>query len=276
MPLERTGYRLCFEEICPGNPALGSVSIVPWDSEIFGFPVAVYRIGAERLEATALKEFGERFRAWARQSRVSLCACTIPVDESHSFWKCSLGDAGFDIVDFSVQTTLNGLQKACLPKARSELRLARLDDRDAIEAIARQSFRNGRYHADPLFPQELADKRYCHWVRNALAAKDTIDRVYVMGKPGSVQGFFHLTEEQGVSDLRLAAVAPALRGTALGFELYVSVLHLLKGLGVRQVVSSISAANTGVMSVYAMLGFSFSAPEMIFHWHQDGFGRKDD
>ncbi len=275
MPLARTGYQLCFDEILPGKPALGSASIVPWDTEIFGFPVAVYRVGAERLDAAAQKKFVERFCLWAKRNHISLCACAIPVNESHSSWKLYLSEAGFHVVDLSLQGTLNVLQDARLPEARSELRPARLDDRNAIEAIAEQSFRNGRYHADPLFPRELADKRYGHWVRNALAEEDAIDRVYVMGEPGDVQGFFHVTIEEGVSDLRLAATAPALRGTLLGFDLYVSVLHLLKGLGVRRVVSSISAGNTAVMNVLAELGFSFSAPEMIFHWHGEALGGKD-
>ena len=267
MPLARTGFELCFEEISPGEPALGSVAKVPWDAAIFGFPVALYRVGTERLNAAARNEFLKSFALWAAQNQISLCACTIPVNDSHSFWKCYLGEAGFHIVDFSVQATLNGLKTARLPDARTELRLARLDDRDAIEAVAAQSFRNGRYHADPLFPHELAEKRFVNWIRNALAEEGSVDRVYVMGEPGDVQGFYHVTVENEVSDLRLAAVTPALRGTLLGFELYVSVLHLLKGLGVRRVVTSISAANTAVMNVYAMLGFSFSAPEMIFHWH---------
>jgi hypothetical protein len=275
MPIARTGYQLCFEEICPGKPLLGSVSMVPWDEEIFGFPVAVYRVGTERLEASERKEFVERFRQWARQSRVSLCACMIPVKESHSFWKCYLGEAGFYIVDLSVQATLNGLQHAYLPETRAELREARLDDREAIEAIATNAFHHGRYHADPLFPRELADKRYGHWIRNALTAENAVDRVYVMGEPDSVRGFYHVTIEEGVSDLRLAAIAPSLRGTLLGFDLYVSVLHLLKELGVRRALTSISAANTSVMNVFAALGFSFSAPEMIFHWHPEALDRED-
>jgi hypothetical protein len=270
MPLERTGYQLCFEELCPGNPVLGSVSIVPWDSEIFGFPVAVYRIGAERLEATAREEFVERFRVWARQNRVSLCACTIPADESHSFSRCSLNEAGFHFVDFSLQAALNSLQKARLPKARAKLRAARPDDYKMIEAIATRSFRTGRYHADPLFPRELADKRYCQWMRNALAAQNPIDHVYVLGELGFVQGFFHITQEEDFSDLRLVAIAPELKGTVMGFEIYVSVLNLLRGRGIRRVMSVISATNTAVMNVHAMLGFSFSAPEMIFHWHAEG------
>ena len=274
MPLARTGYQLCFEEIYPGRAALGSISMVPWDAEIFGFPVAVYRTGAERLDAAERELFPSRFRSWVEQRGISLCACTIPANEAYSFWKCYLAEADFRIVDFSVQATLNGLQRARLPEARTELREAQPSDADAIEAIATQAFRYGRYHADPLFPRELADRRYGHWVRNALMAQATVDRIYVMGEPGSVQGFYHVTVEEGISDLRLAAVAPALRGTLLGFDLYVSVLHLLKGLGIRRVVTSISAANTAVMNVYATLGFSFSTPEMIFHWRRGALGRE--
>jgi L-amino acid N-acyltransferase YncA len=270
MPLARTGYQLCFEDIYPGMPALGSVSMVPWDAEIFGFPVAVYRVGAERLDATARKLFVERFRVWAAQRRVALCACTIPANESHSFWKCYLGDAEFHIVDFSLRASLNSLQSAHLPKTPAELRDARPDDCAAIEDIATHAFSHGRYHADSLFPRELADKRYRHWVRKALAGENSSDRVYVLEEAGAVQGFYHVTVEDGISDLRLAAVAPAWRGTLLGFDLYVAMLHVLKGLGVRRVVTSISAANTGVMKIFAKLGFSFSTPEMIFHWHRKG------
>jgi RimJ/RimL family protein N-acetyltransferase len=268
MPLARTGYQLCFEEICPGNAVFGRASLVPWDSEIFGFPVAVYQAGAARLDAAEREKFMNGFAAWTGANRVSLCSCTVPANESDSLWKYYLGEAGFHFVDFSVRSTLKGLQNARLPEARTALREARTDDHEAIKAMALEAFHNGRYHADPLFPRELADKRYGRWVGNALSAETGIDRVYVMGQPGSVQGFFHVTVEEDISDLRLAAIAPALRGTLLGFDLYVSVLHLLKGLGIRRVVTSISAANTAVMNVYAMLGFSFSSPEMIFHWHR--------
>ena len=246
--------------------------MVPWDAEIFGFPVAVYRTGAEHLDAAAQKEFIERFQFWMRQNRISLCGCTIPAKEPYSVWKYHLGEAGFHVVDFGLQATLNGLQASFLPEARSELRAAVPDDHNAIETIAAESFRSGRYHADPLFRRELADKRYGSWVRNALAARNRVDRVYVMGEPGTIQGFYHITVEGTVADLRLAAVAPALKGTLLGFDLYASALHLLRGLGVQRIVTNISATNTAVMNVYATLGFSFSEPEMIFHWHSGGPG----
>jgi GNAT superfamily N-acetyltransferase len=267
MTLIRTGYEQQFEEIRPGDSALGRACVLPWDTDIFGFPVAVYQIGTDQLDAAQRIEFGDAFLAWARHNQVSLCACTIPAGSR--FWKSYLPELEFRFVDFLLRPFLNGLQTAPLPQARSVLRSAQRGDWEAIEAIAAQSFRHGRYHADPVFPPELADLRYRRWIRNALTGENAVDRVYVMGEPGSVQGFYHVTVEGDVSDLRLAALKPELRGTLLGFDLYVSMLQVLKSLGVRRVITSISAGNTAVMNVYSMLGFRLSEPEIVYHWHAE-------
>ena len=114
MALERTGFQLAFEELSPGNSALGFVSIVPWDTEIFGFPVGIYRVGAEELEASARKRFGARFLEWAQGGTVLASMWPIPANEAHALWKTYLGEADFRFVDFSIQATLNGLQTARL------------------------------------------------------------------------------------------------------------------------------------------------------------------
>jgi GNAT superfamily N-acetyltransferase len=147
------------------------------------------------------------------------------------------------------------------------------EDHRAIEAIAGQSFAHGRYHADPFFPDELANRRYLRWVQNALSGEKPEDRVFVLGKPGEVLGFYHVTIEGEMSDLRLAAVAPHLKQTGAGVDLYAAVLHELRNLGIRRAVSTISAANSGVLNVYSLLGFRFSKPEIIYHWHAPGTSR---
>src|SRR5690348_4271900 len=45
MMLHRVGYELQFEAISE-NCAFGSAALVPWDTEIFGFPVAAYKPGS--------------------------------------------------------------------------------------------------------------------------------------------------------------------------------------------------------------------------------------
>src|SRR4051812_12087939 len=115
MSLARTGFVSQFEEICPGNSALGRASVLQWDTEIFGFPVGSYEIGAEQLDDDLEEEFSARFLSWSRNHGVRLCVCAIPA--SNSSWKLSLPKAGFSFVDFALRAALNGLQGARLPEA---------------------------------------------------------------------------------------------------------------------------------------------------------------
>jgi len=153
------------------------------------------------------------------------------------------------------------------PSARSDLRLAAPGDIPAIERIAAGAFHHGRYHADSGFPRKLADRRYQQWIANALRHPNPEDRVYVLASDTQVDGFYHVTVQDDVADLRLAALSPELQGTLLGVDLYVSMMHVLKALGIRRISTSISAANTGVLNVYSLLGFHFSEPELLFHRH---------
>lgn len=265
----RAGYELQFEEISPENPAFGSAAAVPWDTEIFGFGVARYEPGPVATEQSVVALFGS-LRSWLEANEISLCSCAIP--SADAFWRRWLPQFGFRFVDCTLQVSLGPLSRVRLPRIRLELRPAKPEDHAAIEAIAAQSFTHGRYHADPLFPKELANRRYRHWIQTALAGAKAEDRVFVLGKPGQVLGFYHVTLEGEVSDLRLAAIAPDLKKTGLGIDLYAGILDNLQKLGIKRVVSTISSSNTGVMNVYSMLGFRFSNPEVIYHWHAPDTG----
>jgi len=263
MTLHRVGYELQFEAIS-GNCAFGSAALVPWDTEIFGFPVAAYKPGSAGA-GEDMRPFPAALRSWLEAKDISFCSSSIPALDS--FWRFWLTEAGFRFVDSTLQVSLGPLSKVRLPRLRLELRPAEPDDHPAIEAIAARSFAHGRYHADPDFPRELADLRYRRWMQTALSGDKLQDRVFVLGKPGQVLGFYHVALEGDLSDLRLAAVAPDLKQTGMGIDLYGGVLETLRKLGVRRVVSRISSANTGVMNIYALLGFRFSHPELIYHLH---------
>ncbi len=264
MSLLRAGYELRFEPISPDNPACGSAAAVPWDTEIFGFQVARYQPGSVR-DDESMPALLESLRSWIKVNRIAFCSCAIPA--SDSFWRRWLPQADFRFVDSTLQVTLNLLSTARLPRTRLELRPAQLQDHAEVESIAAHSFAHGRYHADPFFPKELANRRYRQWIQTALSSEKPEDRVFVLGKPGQVLGFYHVTIEDALSDLRLAAIAPNLKKTGVGVDLYAGVLAKLQKLGIKRVVSNISSGNTGVMNIYSMLGFRFSNPEVIYHWH---------
>lgn len=252
-------------ELCAGDPQMGLVGLLPWDGRIFGFPVGEYRCGDCNRVAADTGKVRAALDRWARSSLVEVCAASVPA--AHRDWIALLPGLGFQFVDFTVCMTLAGLSSSRLPESRIALREAQLADAPAAAAIAERAFRFGRYYADARFPRALAERRFHQWIYKAIASADQRSRVFVMSEQGCVNGFSHVTIDNGVAHLALPAVDIYLQNTLIGFELYLATLRELQRLGVRQVTGKISCANTGVANICAMLGFRFSGPAAVFHWH---------
>jgi GNAT superfamily N-acetyltransferase len=253
------------------EPAWGEVAILPWDSRIFGFPVAQYRPGKLSAVLEDRASVFQSLLAWSREHNVQLMSCTVPGNQFQ--WLALLNTLGFRFVDYNVRVRLRDLQNAKLPEARMTVRPAEPPDQSAVEHLAGTSFGFSRYHADALFPSELSDLRFRKWMTHAFGIAGLETLIYVMGEPGNVIGFYHVELKAGIADLRLAAVDRSLQRTMVGFELYCAVLHRLRTAGAREVISKISVANMGVMRVYLRLGFELAEPEPVFHWHVPGSSR---
>jgi hypothetical protein len=254
-----------YKYLCPARPELGRVAVLPWDARIFGFPVGEYRCGDARHMVAASGDLRTGLAGWAADSGVELCAGSVPATDGTLV--ALLPELGFRFVDFNIRVTLRSLQAARLPQARIELRRPQPGEAAAVAGIAERAFQFGRYFADSRFPKDLAAHRYRAWMENAMATTDPGSRVYVFGAGDRLDGFYHVQVQDGVADLRLAAVDVHLQRTLLGFDLYAATLAELKASGVRQAISKISACNTAVLNIYAMLGFQFSTPEAVFHWY---------
>jgi hypothetical protein len=251
-------FRAHYAPLSETHPEWGKIALLGWDEAIFGFPVADLSDCAVPPPQDVLEAF------CARTGARLVSARTVGCDTAAM---ARLTGCGFELVDFSLMARLVRLKLAALPTARFTLRAAAVEDRESIVDIAGRAFQFGRYHTDPRFPRELADRRYAVWVRNALASEDAADHVFVLGRPGEVAAFMHVVLKDGHADLRLGAVNPENSLGFAGFSLYVESLRAAAGLGARSASARISAANTAVLNVCAALGFQFSQPEAIFHWH---------
>ena len=260
-------FDAAFVHLSSEHPEWGLVATLPWDGEIFGFNVGEYRPGRlEALRATP-SLLRPRLASWAAEHGAELIACCTEGDDT--LLRVAVSELGFRFVETSLRATLPRLGAARLPPCRATVRLADHADHDALEKIAATSFHHGRYHADPWFPRELADRRYLQWLRNALSAPAAGTHVYVVGPRGNAKGFVHAEVKDSVADLRLGAVDPETNPGTAGFSLYLGTMHALAELGVRSVVARVSATNTAVMNLYAALGFRFSGPEIVLHWHRE-------
>ena len=253
-----------FELLDERQPAWGRVAVLPWDTEIFGFPVAAWQPGEAEAVAADRGAFRTRFEAWAGAGRIELVACTVVADDRA--WQAVLPELGFTFVEQTVRIALR-VQAFEAPAPSTPVRLATPDDGPAMDEIASHAFRHGRYHADPRFPRALADDRYQYWVRSTFRSTVPRDRVYVLGRPGTVKGFFQLQLNEDRAEVGIIAVPKALQGSRAGADLVAGTQLALKADGVRWITSKVSAANVGLISLVASYGYRFRQPEATFHWH---------
>jgi hypothetical protein len=256
-----SSFQAEYGPLSASHPGWGLVALLPWDEAIFGFPVAELRMGLEPPKVNDVPLFRDALLSFCRRTGSELVS--VRVAASRTDLSALLLQAGFVYVDFTLLTTLLRLEPPS-PKGGFTLRRAESADHEAIYQICGKAFHFGRYHTDPHFPREFANRRYLQWMRRALKDSDPGDFVFVLGRPGKVTGFMHVTLCENNADLRLGGV---LAGSSVGFWLYSETLRAVHALGARSVSTGISAANVRVMQIYSSLGFRFSRPEVILHWH---------
>lgn len=238
---------------------------VPWDSDIFGFPVAQISRISVADPAQALLDMPP-FRAWMEQEQIRLASCRL----AHNRLRESmlLEQIGFRFVEMVLHPHLSDLQTfSCAPQGLDVIR-ADASDLPAIEAIAAQAFGYERFHADPRLDRELADRRYLVWVRNSHGhARQNLYKIC----DGSDLVAFFITENQpdGESYWHLTAIAPAFQGRGYGKRVWREMLHFHQREGMTSVGTTIAGGNTPVLNLYASLGFRFKPPEITLHWVRD-------
>jgi hypothetical protein len=260
-------FRPEYDYLSAASPEWGKVALLPWDEEIFGFPVADLQLGPNPPQIQDLPQFVNSLEDFSARTNAQLVSARARGDDTKSI--AQLAKAGFSPVEFSLAASLSKLQSARLSTRQVALRRAHPEDHSSLCAIAGTAFQFGRYHTDPRFPRELANARYVHWIRNALSGSNPNDYVFVLGEPGAVIGFMDVVICDGRADFRLGAVDPerSLSSPGAGFLLYAESIRAAVELGAKSGITKIAAANTGVLNIYSMLGFRFSEPEVVLHWH---------
>jgi ribosomal protein S18 acetylase RimI-like enzyme len=237
-------------------------SIVPWDSEIFEFPVAAIsklELG-EDAEGRALLG---GFDAWCADHAVRLASCRI--DHLRLRESMALEAHGFRFVEMVFGQRLERFESIDTPRHQISVDEATPADLEAIERVAYAAFTTGRYLLDWRLPPDLSNRRYARWVRNSLdAPAQTILKAEIDGR---LAGFFIVERHPDRSVYwHLTAIAPAFQGQGIGRSVWQTILLRHAAEGVARVDTTVSAHNPAVLNLYARLGFSVQPPMMTFHW----------
>jgi RimJ/RimL family protein N-acetyltransferase len=265
-------FSVQYQPLLDTHPDWAKISCLPWDEAIFGFPVADLSLyGDPPPEINPSAVLREALDAFCGQTKSELVS--VRAGGADTAAQAMLIAAGFLPVDFSILAQIQQLKLESLPKQRFPLRPAEPEDREAILRIAKSAFAFGRYHGDPRFSRDLANRRYVQWVKNALDCGNADDHVFVLGRPNAALGFINVVIREGHADIRLGAVDPENEIGFAGYALYAETLRVVHGLGARSASAKVAVANTRVMNVCALLGYRFFNPETTLHWHAPNSSR---
>jgi len=258
-------FAAAYQPLAGTHSEWAKIACLPWDEAIFGFPVADLRLESGPQEDSPSVVLRKALDAFCDRTRAELVSAHAGGADTAT--QMILTAAGFFPVELSLVARIQPLKPQAHPKHRFSMRPAEPEDHEVILRIAESGFKFGRYHGDPCFPRNLANRRYRQWLRNALDARNDNDHILVLGPSNAVSGFMHVVVCKGLADLRLGAVDPDNEIGFAGYALYAEALQAVYSMGARGAVAKIAAANTGVMNVCASLGFRFSSPETVMHWH---------
>lgn len=228
--------------------------LTPWDQRALGFVTAeLTTLHASSIDdATALLE---RAESWARANNVRYLFGRVPADACHV--RRALSDQGHGMVECSLTLSRTGF--AGLPsipaRMRPQLRPACRDDLPELQAIANLDFHHGRFLEDPAIDHEQAVRRTVNWVG------DLFDQglLQTAESDNRIIGFHaeRIAADGKHADLILTGTSG--RYAMLAVPLWVHALERLAERHISGCSTLVSAANTGVVNLYAKLGFHYDS-----------------
>lgn len=258
-------FEASYQNLSDEHPEWGTATVLPWDTEIFGFAVAAYNPGPVGAIFTQRSAVAARLTSWAAERGAELISCAVGAAERR--WGTLLPLLGFTHVESTLKWRLAKLQAARFPRKHTPVRLATLADQPGVERICETGFYSGRYHADARFPLPLASARYRQWLANEFDSLGESNRIYVAGEIGAPVGFTHARVNGEEAHITIGGADPVVQSSVLPFAVFIGTVEALRDSGIRRAHSKTSTANTPMINLASYAGFRFSDPESVFHWH---------
>ncbi|MDH0188320.1 hypothetical protein N7676_15645 [Stenotrophomonas sp. GD03993] len=228
--------------------------LTPWDERALGFVTA---------EVTALDVVTSAHAAPLLVELERWCATHSVhylfgrIDATQPVAKAVLLQHGFAFVETSLTVSRSGF--ANLPQVPRgmlpTLRPATAGDVTELRQIAASDFAHGRFLEDPAIDPQRAALRTANWIEDMV----TGGLAYVAESRGRVIGFHAERVAADRSNCELLLTGASGPYAMLALPLWITALESLGARGIPHCTTLVSAANTGIINLYARLGFHFNS-----------------
>lgn len=226
-----------------------------WLSEVFGYEV--FKLDLENNEILDSKnifpkELPKRAFYYAKVPVISVSQVG------------DLTNAGFRVIDVNI--TFERQPEAITSNEKIIIRDVKPEDENDVLCIAESSFVYSRFHLDPLFSKELADKIKREWIANYIR-KQRGERLLIAEINNKPVGFLALlvtSEKVGVIDL--IGVDKTMQGQGIGKRLI--QYHINDAVKkYSSLVVGTQIANIPSMRLYQACGYNVSNSTYVLHAH---------
>lgn len=257
-------FTLSFQQFPNANGPLAYAQ-VPWDTELFGFPIYELRsadIAPDQLQ-THLPDL------LAQLPTETNCMVVTKIQPSAVETAQVLSASGFYPVETLLEFYLGLSRLTPIVERESttgRFRLATAADLPRVKEIARTAFYTDRFHLDKNLSSEKADLRYERWIENSFKAGESIFLWEDMRR-NEVVGFVQGRDTAPHTiDTSLGAIDKNAHNSGAGVLLYQNVFVHCKAHGYKQATTRISINNLSSIKPMVRLGFTMRHAVMTLHW----------
>jgi hypothetical protein len=243
--LSETEMRVELDQSC-----WAEVKDTPWDTAAFG---------VKTCEITSIHSPPERLTnlLGALVARIDLNGVGLSYTRRDADAReevAAFQSVGFRFVECTTRVQLRRAHKFVhdprITRRALPLRIASIEDAEALEKISAESFDYGRFREDPRIPMHLLHRRQSLWIQDLLQSDA---RIIVAESGTGIASFMAFTIRDDAAELILGG---SRRGSGhLSFPFWTSIISMLAGQGTTTISANISAANLGIVNLYARLGF---------------------
>lgn len=228
-----------------------------WLGSILGRPAFALEKEADLLSASLSKK---EFNAFLKTPALF---CYAKMDPDKVDQLAFLESVGFRLVDTNLVFN-KVIGSSTNLEISSTLRFANAKDETDVVKVAEESFRYSRFHLDPGFTLDIANKIKAEWTRNFFKQKRGTHLV-VSESDGRIAGFLLLIGQGSALTIDLIAVSSRARRMGLARSMINFAERELTQFQELRVGTQV--ANVPSVRLYEGLGFRLSQAHYVLHFH---------
>ena len=237
-----------------------NISVLEWDSNFFGFPIArVNKNQIRKTDSRAINSFCEKYNIRLLQFQCEANdALSILTAES----------MGFHFADYRVNYSMSvpegELANIVLPDGFF-VGYGRQLDLPNLAVIAGTIYRDSRYYFDKNFPRNKVKEFYQNWiVKSVLGQFD--DFTLVLYCNSLAIGFICISLEGDAARFSLVGMHQKYAKKGLGLIFVAKVIKILKNRGIKSINTITQGRNIRAQNFYNRAGFSINQVEIYYHY----------